>query len=163
MTARQLPAMAARSAALAAPLAAALLSSCATAQLNVLPSGQLPRCPPAPHCVSSVDPDERHHADAFLIRPGVADPWPQVVKAVTASARTTVVYHNDRYLHATVLSPWHLFTDDLELMLDAPAGRIDVRSSSRVGYYDFHVNRDRVEALRRTLIDAGVLVPAGYP
>lgn len=149
---------------LAAP-ALLLLAACSSAapRVSIIPGDRLPSCPPAPHCVNSSDTDERHHVDPFVIRPGVSDAWPRIAKAVAESARTTVDGQGDRYLHATVLSPWHFYTDDLELLYLPGQGRVEVRSSSRVGYYDFHVNRDRVEALRRRLIEAGVLVPAGYP
>jgi uncharacterized protein (DUF1499 family) len=40
------------------------------------------------------------------------------------------------------------FVDDVELLLDAPAGVIHLRSSSRIGHSDLGANRKRVEALR---------------
>jgi uncharacterized protein (DUF1499 family) len=40
------------------------------------------------------------------------------------------------------------FVDDMEFRMDEAAGRIDVRSASRTGYYDFGVNRRRVEEIR---------------
>lgn len=149
---------------LAAP-ALALLAACSSAapRVTIIPGDRLASCPPAPHCVNSSDADARHHVEPFLIRPGAAEAWPQIVKVVAAAERTTIVARGERYLHAEVVSPWHFYTDDLELLYLPTQGRVEVRSSSRVGYYDFHVNRNRVEALRRRLIDAGVLVPAGYP
>ena len=142
-----------------------LLAACSSAapRVSIIPGDRLASCPSAPHCVNSSDADERHHVDPFVIRPGAEDAWARIAKAVAESERTTIVAQGDRYLHATVLSPWHLYTDDLELLYLPEQGRVEVRSSSRVGYYDFHVNRDRVEALRRRLIEAGVLVPPGYP
>jgi hypothetical protein len=40
------------------------------------------------------------------------------------------------------------FTDDVEFALDAKAGKIHIRSASRLGVRDFGVNRARVEAIR---------------
>ena len=124
-----------------------------------LVDGRLPPCPPAPHCVSSEAADPRHAiAPLLLVAPG-ADAWHRVVEVVAANARTTVVAQRQGYLHAEVVSPWHVYTDDLELLWQPGQRRIDVRSSSRIGYYDFNVNRERVETLRGRLVAAGVVEP----
>ncbi|MDI9554865.1 MAG: DUF1499 domain-containing protein, partial [Pseudomonadota bacterium] len=41
------------------------------------------------------------------------------------------------------------FVDDVEFLFDDAAKLIHVRSASRVGVYDFEVNRNRVEDIRR--------------
>jgi uncharacterized protein (DUF1499 family) len=64
------------------------------------------------------------------------------------------------YLHAEAKSRIFRFTDDLELV-QGDAGRVDVRSASRVGYGDWGVNRARVESLREALAAAGAV--AGGP
>lgn len=46
------------------------------------------------------------------------------------------------------------FVDDLVLVFDDGALRIDISSIARTGYWDLGVNRRRVEALRRALADA---------
>ncbi len=43
------------------------------------------------------------------------------------------------------------FVDDLEARLDIDAGLIHMRSASRTGYYDFNVNRKRVEQIRKKM------------
>jgi uncharacterized protein (DUF1499 family) len=53
------------------------------------------------------------------------------------------------YLRAEFRSSLFGFVDDLELLLDKAAKRIDVRSASRTGYFDFGVNRRRVEEIRK--------------
>lgn len=52
------------------------------------------------------------------------------------------------YLRAEYRSALFGFVDDVELLLDEAAKRIDVRSASRTGYFDFGVNRRRVEEIR---------------
>ena len=136
---------------LASLLAALALAACAgQASLAGAGAARLLPCPSAPHCVNSEDTDARHAIAAFVLKQPAAQSWPQVVEVVRAMERTTVVEANARYLHAEIASPWHFYTDDLELLLDA-AGRAQVRSASRIGYYDFDVNRERVEDLRRRL------------
>jgi len=52
------------------------------------------------------------------------------------------------YLHAEFRSPLFGFVDGVEFRMDEAPGRIDVRSASRTGYFDFGVNRRRVEEIR---------------
>jgi len=52
------------------------------------------------------------------------------------------------YLHAEFRSALFGFVDDVEFRMDEVSGRIDIRSASRTGYYDFGVNRRRVEEIR---------------
>ena len=73
------------------------------------------------------------------------------LRALLAGApRTVIVTATDDYLHAVCRTRLG-FADDIECRL-CPTGRvIHVRSASRIGIYDFGVNRRRVEALRRRL------------
>ena len=49
------------------------------------------------------------------------------------------------------------FVDDINVILDADAELIHIRSASRVGHSDFGVNRKRIEALRTELRKLGVI------
>jgi uncharacterized protein (DUF1499 family) len=62
--------------------------------------------------------------------------------------RTVLVSQGPDYIYAQCSTAVLKFTDDVEFMLDAGAGVIHVRSSSRLGRKDFGVNRARVEAIR---------------
>jgi uncharacterized protein (DUF1499 family) len=68
--------------------------------------------------------------------------------------RATVVSERPGYLHVECRSKVFGFVDDLEFQLQAAQGTIAVRSASRTGYYDFGVNRQRVETLRAALLAA---------
>ena len=61
-------------------------------------------------------------------------------------------------MHAESTSALMGYVDDLELALGAAGDRIEVRSASRIGYGDGGVNRERVEALRAALVNAGVVL-----
>ncbi len=61
-----------------------------------------------------------------------------------------VISSNEQVVITVFTTPWLKFKDDLILII-RPDGRVDVRSSSRIGYYDFGANRRRVELLRTTL------------
>ena len=120
-------------------------------------TGRLAPCPASPNCVSSqADATDAGHYVAPLAFKG--DPqaaWEMLRRIVAESARAQIVAERDGYLHAEFASRLLGFVDDLECLLDARAHRIQVRSSSRLGYRDFGVNRERVESLRARLRDAG--------
>lgn len=117
----------------------------------------LARCPPSPNCVSSDAGDNTHKVMPFQldIPPGKA--WQIVRDLVLKLPRTHIVNETAGYLHAESHSALIGFVDDLELHLRPAEGIIAVRSASRTGYSDFGVNRRRVEALRKALIDRGII------
>jgi uncharacterized protein (DUF1499 family) len=141
----------------AAPVAALLLLAACSgpASLSGPDARRLAPCPSAPHCVGSGETGERHAIAGFALREPVRESWQQLVQAVRTTERTTILFADARYLHAEVASRSGLFIDDLELLREG--SRVHVRSSSRVGYYDFGANRERVEALRARLAELGVL------
>lgn len=143
-----------------------LLGACAGGSLTAhsigLDDGALTECPPPPRCKSSQMETPRHGiAPLRLSAEAQADPAGAFTRAVDTLAgmpRTRLITRGAGYAHAEVDSPWGMYIDDVELLLDAPAGRIHVRSSGRIGYYDFQVNRDRIETLRGMLIEAGLVM-----
>lgn len=64
----------------------------------------------------------------------------------------TLVVSTDSYLRAKCTTRIFRFIDDLELLTDTDDEVIHVRSASRVGTWDFGVNRRRVESLRHRLV-----------
>ncbi len=107
-------------------------------------------CPSSPNCVCSEYSDSGAH-----ILPLAADEpdaaWQAVAAAVEAIGGV-IVERRDGYLRAEFTSRLFRFVDDLELRLDQASRQIHVRSASRVGYYDFGVNRRRVGALREAYL-----------
>jgi uncharacterized protein (DUF1499 family) len=63
--------------------------------------------------------------------------------------RVEIIENRDNYLHAEFTSLIFRFVDDVEFLIDAPNGVIQVRSASRKGYSDMGVNRRRVEEIRK--------------
>jgi uncharacterized protein (DUF1499 family) len=113
--------------------------------------GRLAPCHASPNCVSSqADGNDRVHFVEPLRFTGASDAaWSRIGELVRSQPRVRIVHETDRYLHAEFTSRILRFVDDFELLLDDGAGVIDVRSASRLGYSDFGVNRQRVEAIRR--------------
>ncbi len=115
----------------------------------------LPPCPFSPNCVSTEATDARHGvAPFFLIG---KDAWPEIRAAVLALSRVKLVNEHDASLRAECRSALAGFIDDLAVEVQANGAQLAVRSAARVGYYDFGVNRRRVEELRHQLRDRGII------
>lgn len=112
---------------------------------------RLTDCPSTPNCVSSQARDPRHHVPPLKISGPTEDVMSRVSRAVQSLPGARLELTTDTYLHARVRTPLFRFVDDLELLLDAEAGVVHVRSASRVGNWDLGANRRRVEKLRRKL------------
>jgi uncharacterized protein (DUF1499 family) len=106
-----------------------------------------------PNCVSSqADPaDAEHYIAPVAFKGDAAAAMDAARKAVEGMAGATVIRQDGAYLYAEYRTKRMKFVDDLELLYDAKAGVIHVRSASRLGRRDFGVNRARVEALRKRL------------
>lgn len=121
---------------------------------------RLSACPAWPRCVSSFEDSERHGIAPLTLTAEPDRAWAAARLAVARMPRTRIVDEQADYLRAEVTSPWHFYTDDLELLLRANQQEIAIRSTGRIGYYDFEVNRDRVEALRTALCQASMVACA---
>ncbi|AWN15720.1 DUF1499 domain-containing protein [Salinisphaera sp. LB1] len=106
-------------------------------------------CARAPHCVSSqAAPDDSHYVMPLAYR-GSAGRARQALLAVLASQdNARIVSAESRFIHATFTTTLG-FVDDVTFIVQPTESIIDVKSSSRIGYYDFGVNRDRVARTRR--------------
>lgn len=63
---------------------------------------------------------------------------------------------DDSYLRVEYTSSVFRYVDDMEVKIQD--GELRVRSEARIGYYDFDVNRKRVEAFRAKLIETGLII-----
>ncbi|MGI8889655.1 MAG: DUF1499 domain-containing protein [Chthoniobacterales bacterium] len=114
-------------------------------------------CPSSPNCVSTDADDARHVVAALQLRQIDEQTWSIIRAAVSCLPRTKLITERDQYLHAECRSALAGFVDDLELELRPADAVLAARSASRLGYYDFGVNRRRIEALRDLLRDRGLL------
>lgn len=111
----------------------------------------LPECPASPNCVSSLaaDPDKR--VDPL---PGAATPEAsrQLLLAILSEQQGVSLEgpEHERRIHAVFRTRLFGFRDDVHFHI-RDDGRIEVRSASRLGYWDLGTNRRRVEKLRDTL------------
>lgn len=110
--------------------------------------GKLRPCPNRPNCVCSLDKG-RHFIEPFLFDDAPDAAFQRLKGVVAQWPRTRVVHDASDFLAVEATSVVFRFVDDVEFFLDRHARLIHVRSASRLGYYDFGVNRRRVEAIRQ--------------
>ena len=72
----------------------------------------------------------------------------KLIHIVAAMDGASIITSDAGYLYAQFQTPVLKFIDDVEFVLDAPAGLIQMRSASRIGRKDFGVNRKRLEHIR---------------
>ncbi|MAK45434.1 MAG: hypothetical protein CMN80_14935 [Spongiibacter sp.] len=112
----------------------------------------LSSCPSAPRCVSSQSEDLDAFTSPFKVTS--AEQWQTLQSLLRSLPRTQVIAQSPHYLHVEVRSKIMRYRDDVELLYTPDKNRVDVRSASKIGYYDFGVNRERIEALRLRFLDA---------
>jgi uncharacterized protein (DUF1499 family) len=107
----------------------------------------LPPCPSSPNCVSSRDPDPSRRVDPIPFAGTAVEAREGIETVVRSFPRAVVVDSSGIGIRAEFRSLLG-FVDDVEFRIDEAAGVIHVRSASRTGYWDFGVNRRRVEEIR---------------
>ena len=108
--------------------------------------GRLAPCPNKPNCVSTQDANRYIEPLYFT---GSAEATQRLLCDVLQDLpRTRIVSTRHGYIHAESRSRILGFVDDIEFFVDEDVGIIHLRSASRVGYYDFGVNRERAEVIR---------------
>jgi uncharacterized protein (DUF1499 family) len=133
--------------------------------LNVIPEAveaaakKLPPCLKSPNCVSSQAQliDKTHFIAPFEIKGNPSKAWLALKQAITEKSRMVITHETHGTLHAEATSLIFRFVDDINVIMDAEAELIHIRSASRTGHSDFGVNRRRIEGLRQKLQNVGVI------
>lgn len=105
-------------------------------------------------CVSSQARRPSRRVEPFHCPSSCAETLARLRAILESTAGARVVESTDTYLHAEFRTAVFRFVDDLELLVDAAEPVIHVRSASRIGSWDFGVNRRRVENLRHRLANS---------
>lgn len=108
-------------------------------------------CPDKPNCVSSLaDQNDEHHIAPIKLNDESQGLQP-IVSIIKTTERAEVIFESEEYVYAEYTSKVMGFVDDVEFLLSPDRDIVHVRSASRLGYRDFDVNRERVEAIRAEL------------
>lgn len=116
--------------------------------------GQFTPCSSAPHCVSSQAPeDSDRHVSPFTYTTSTSVARSALIATLSRAKSAKLVTRKPQFVHATFTSTLG-FVDDVTFLIQPNDQRIDVKSSSRIGYYDFGVNRNRVTRLHKAFDSA---------
>ena len=109
----------------------------------------LSACGSKPNCVSSLNYDDKNFV-APIHYSGSRDEAKKTLIEVLKSvnSRGTVI-SSGNYIHSEFVSSLFGFTDDVEFIIEDRHRRIQLKSASRVGFYDLGMNRRRIETIRR--------------
>jgi len=117
-------------------------------------TARLAPCPTSPNCVLTLATDRRHAIAPLRFTGSAADAMARLRAIVDEQPGARVVECDGAYLRAEFSSRQFRFVDDVEFVIDATQQRIDFRSASRVGYWDWGANRRRMERIRGLLHDS---------
>jgi uncharacterized protein (DUF1499 family) len=112
-------------------------------------------CPDHPNCVSSQSADNSHQIAPLAYSGATAAAMRRLRGVIEAMPRTKIISAGDDGLHAEFKSALLGFVDDVHCLPDPAMSVIHIRSASRLGSYDFGVNRKRVETIRAAFAKAG--------
>jgi uncharacterized protein (DUF1499 family) len=112
---------------------------------------RIPDCPATPNCVSSGSRADGHYIRPLAFEGDPDGAWQRLKRALALEPGLALVEENpaERLLRGQAPSRVFRFVDDVELRLLPDAKVIELRSASRAGYWDFGVNRRRMERLRQ--------------
>ncbi|GMR20411.1 MAG: hypothetical protein BMS9Abin36_1006 [Gammaproteobacteria bacterium] len=109
----------------------------------------LARCPRSPNCVSSIDHGNRHGVRPLVYTDSRQHARVHLQRVLSQMRGAALIKEQDNVLHYTFITPWFRFTDDVLFYFMPDKKVIHMRSASRLGYYDFGVNRRRIERIRK--------------
>lgn len=126
------------------------ISGCSGGRPPVNPGvteGRLAPCPASPNCVSSQADAADQRIEPLRYRGEKERERARLLEVLNGMDRARVIRTDADYFHVEFRSAVFGFVDDIEFLF-GPPGIVQVRSASRTGYYDFGVNRERVEMIR---------------
>jgi uncharacterized protein (DUF1499 family) len=111
--------------------------------------GRLPPCPDKPNCVSTRSDDPARKMEPLPFVGSREESRNRVLEIVRGMKRSEVVEASDAVVHVEFRSLLFRFVDDVVFVFDESERLVHFRSASRVGTYDFGVNRRRMEEISR--------------
>ena len=110
--------------------------------------GKLAPCPNSPNCVSTQSQDPRHQIDPIPYTTSPAEAKAALLRIVHSMERSKIITDDPTYVHAEFRTQGIGYVDDVEFYFDQEAQVIHFRSSARLPYWDWGVNRKRMEEIR---------------
>ena len=105
-------------------------------------------CRKKPNCVSSQSKNPKHQIQPILFVGSIKNAKKNLKNVIDSTGNSNFITITNKYWHIEFTSYWFGFVDDVEVLFYESEPRIDIRSASRVGYWDFGVNRKRIEKIQ---------------
>lgn len=116
-----------------------------------LSNGKLSACKGAWNCAITQEVDKETPTDNPLYYTmNHHEAFEQLKKIILDFPRADIISQTDEYIHATFTSKFFRFIDDIECYLPKNKKVIHFRSASRSGFYDFGVNKNRINSIKKT-------------
>ncbi|MCG8391634.1 MAG: DUF1499 domain-containing protein [Pseudomonadales bacterium] len=109
-------------------------------------------CPDSPNCVSSLATDDSHRVEPLTVADNREASMARLQALLKALPRVEFDVVGQSRIQARFTSRLLRFVDDVTFYV-RENGMVEVRSASRVGYWDLGANRRRVESLREQLAE----------
>ena len=110
----------------------------------------LKECPDTPNCVSSEAKDTKHYIEPIIIDYKDGNVKEKLIKAIE-KFQGKILEDKGYLLKVAFYSKFFGFEDIADFEIEPDKNIINVRSAAQTGWYDFGVNRKRMEKIREEL------------
>lgn len=110
---------------------------------------KLPVCGETPNCICSQDSRNKFSIKSLKGSSSIEDDKKKL-KKICFDLGAELLEENKNYLHFLFKTRVFRFKDDVEFLLTKNS--IEMRSSSRIGHYDFKANKKRLEKISSLFI-----------
>jgi uncharacterized protein (DUF1499 family) len=118
-----------------------------------LPVKALAVCSSLPNCVSSLARNRAHRIPPIAFTGSVEAAQERLLRVIRQMPGSEIVKEEPGYLVAIFRSKVFGFVDEAEFAFDEKDGDINIHSEARSGFYDFGVNRLRLEKIRESFLE----------
>jgi uncharacterized protein (DUF1499 family) len=129
-------------------------TACAGVENIGMTEGKLAPCPDSPNCVSTQSEEKGHAMKPLPYLQTREASREKILSILKDMKRTEIVKLTDFYIHVECRTALLHFTDDVAFFLDDTTRVVHFRSASRVGYYDFGLNRRRMKRISEKYLEA---------
>ena len=106
-------------------------------------------CGNRPNCVSSLNFEGINFVEPISYTGSKEDAKKTLIKILGLINPRGTAISAGSYVHSEFVSSLFGFTDDVEFLIEDRHKRIQLKSASRIGFYDLGMNRRRIETIRR--------------
>lgn len=110
----------------------------------------LKECPSTPNCVSSEAKDTKHYIEPISIDDKEGNVKEKLIKVIE-KFQGKILEDKGNFLKVAFYSKFFGFEDIADFEIEPENNIINVRSAAQTGWYDFGVNRKRMEKIRKEL------------